>query len=687
MKNYLITEFEGIGPKKADLLAKLGIVDSVSLLTYFPTGYEDRTEYETIYAGVSNEKSIQVKIKVTGFDRIKTRGRGPDILKVNITDGETNAALVCYNRYYLKDTLKKDTEYIVIGKFEFKYNEFQCSNFEIEIPGENVFNYGRIVPVYALTKGITQKLLRKLVFDALKTCINESSESLPCYILKKRVLASRIFAIKNIHFPENENAINKARQRLIYYEFFEMHLSLAIKKKYINTKNKNRKLKKTDIISKTQGALDFDLTGDQVRALCDVLKDIHADNPMSRLLLGDVGCGKTVVAVLPALIFLENGYQVAFMAPTEILANQHYKTVSDLLKIPRYNIHLLSGSMTAKEKQRVSHALNSGEIHFVIGTHALFQDLINFKDLAYVIIDEQHRFGVKQRLELMKKAKNPDVLYLSATPIPRSLALTLYGDLDISVIKEKPANRIPVKTTVIQESDLKQTFDFIKEQTQKGQKAYIVYPLIEDSDKIELKAAATEYDKVKNSYFKNVNCGLIHGRMNVREREETMQGFINGSISVLFSTTVIEVGVDVPEATVMLIENAHRYGLSTLHQLRGRIGRGNEQSYCFLVLPKNTTENAVKRVRIMEKTNDGFEISQKDLEMRGPGEFLGTRQHGILPFRLASLTQDKELFFKAREDVENVMQSDPELKRRENLILKNTVYKNFMQKYKALLRS
>ncbi len=686
MKNFPISDFEGIGPKKTKDLSKLGIIDTVSLITYFPVSYEDRTKFEFIQDSVKENKQVMLKIKVTGFDNIRTGYKG-NILKVNITDGKVNAALICFNRYYLKNSLKPGKEYVLIGKFEFKYNSFQCSNFEIELPGENTFNYSRIVPVYSLTKGITQKILRKLVFQCLEKCLDQSKESLPDYIIKKRNLVSRNNAIINVHFPESFNVLKKAKQRLIYFEFFELYLMLSLKKTFINNKLKNRELKKTKVIDDVKKQLGFKLTNDQNKALEDIFTDINSQHPMSRLLLGDVGCGKTVVATLPAVSYIENGYQTAFMAPTEILAEQHYKTIQSIFKNTDYKVELLTGSLKAKQKQEITGRIENEDVDLVIGTHALFQELVTFKSLAYIVIDEQHRFGVEQRLELTKKAVNPDVLYLSATPIPRSLALTLYGDLSISIIHEKPADRIPVRTQIVNENNLKKIFEFIKQRTLEGEKCYVVYPLIEDSDKIDLKAASVEYDKIKNSYLKGIKCGLVHGRMQTNEREKVMHGFIKGDTSVLFSTTVIEVGVDVPKATVMLIENSHRYGLSTLHQLRGRVGRGKKQSYCFLVLAKDAGENALERMKIMEKSSDGFEIAHKDLEMRGPGEFLGTKQHGILPFRLASLTRDKELFFNAVSDVDEILKQDDKLEKPENYILKETIYKKFMNKYKDFLRS
>ena len=685
--DFSLEKIEGIGKKRLESLKRLGIQTPAEVLTYFPRDYKDRSRFSQISdCFMNNLDEIVVRVTVLGHEYISPHSKNR-ILKIRVTDGTVNASLVCFNRYFLKDTFIQGQEYILAGKFEFKYNEFQSSDFEILNPEEEPYNSGRIIPIYPLTEGITNKLMRKIVFECLTRCIDFKKESLPDYLIKKYGLVSRGFSLLNIHFPESMEACARACERLKYYEFFEFQFTLALKKHYYHQAVKQRKMVVSDKLAQVEELLPYNLTDDQKTALKEILNDITGTNQMNRLLLGDVGSGKTVVGLLSAIPVIESGYQAALMAPTEILAAQHYQTVKTIFQSCNYECALLTGALSPKERKDILEGLAEGRIQLVIGTHALFQQSVNFKSLGYVMIDEQQRFGVMQRLELVKKGDNPDILHLSATPIPRTLSLSLYGDLDISIIREKPAGRKKVSTSVIKENQLSFAYDKIKTEIDSGHRAYIIYPLVEDSDKIELKAASVMYKKIKNEILAGISCGIVYGTMNSDDKDKVMNDFKTGKISVLVSTTVVEVGVDVPEATVMLIEHAERYGLSTLHQLRGRIGRGGEPAYCYLVAPGDSTESSARRLKIMEETDDGFIIAEEDLMIRGPGEFLGVRQHGSLPFKLASLSQDKELLYAAREDAFSIIQKDPEMKNAENSILKNTIYKKFISQNRDLLGS
>ncbi|MFN3134379.1 MAG: ATP-dependent DNA helicase RecG, partial [Candidatus Kryptonium sp.] len=525
--------------------------------------------------------------------------------------------------------------------------------------------------------------------------IDHVEETLPEKILSKYGFVPLKFAIKSIHFPETYDELNLALKRLKFEELFFLQLLLARKHYELKHFEKGISFKKIgELVHGFSKILPFKLTEAQRRVVHEIWNDMKSDKPMNRLLQGDVGSGKTIVALISMLIAVDNGYQAAFMAPTEILAEQHYVTFLNLLDSLPVKVRLLIGSLKPKEKEKVLSEIENGEAQIIIGTHALIQERVNFKNLGLVVIDEQHRFGVMQRAMLIEKGYNPDVLIMTATPIPRTLALTVYGDLDVSVIDQMPRKR-KVKTEIVPDTEKERVYEFIRSKVKEGHQAYIVYPLIEESEKLDLESAIENYVRLKNEVFPEFNLGLIHGRMPGTERQEVMLAFKEGKIQILIATTVIEVGIDIPNATIMVIESAERFGLSQLHQLRGRIGRGEKQSYCFLIakssLFKKSSDDALfefegevveeskamERLKIIASTQDGFKIAEKDLELRGPGEFFGTRQSGFVKFKFADISTDKELLEMARQEAFEIIKQDPNLSKPEHAGLR----KEFLKRY------
>ena len=509
----------------------------------------------------------------------------------------------------------------------------------------------RIVPVYQLSEGLNIKTLRRAIFNAIEQFEPVIKNVIPDEIMTRNNLLDRNKAIRQIHFPENEEMLEKARYTLVFEEFFILQLKLAMLREENSQKIKALplKIKKDGLVKKFLESLPFELTNAQDKALKEILRDIASDTPMQRLLQGDVGSGKTVVSCAMLLSAVENGYQGVLMAPTEILAQQHFNNFVRWLTPFGLSIGLFTGTNGVKVRRKLETDLKNGQINIAIGTHALIQNNVEFKNLGAIVIDEQHRFGVKQRSQLMTKGKNPQVLTMTATPIPRTLALTTQGDLDFSVIDEMPKNRKPIKTYVIKPSQRSQAYKILSNEIANGHQCYIVYPLIDESETLSAKAATNEAERLKAEVFPDLNIGLLHGKLSNAEKDDVMEKFKNKEYDILVSTTVVEVGVDVPNSTVMMIENAERFGLSQLHQLRGRVGRSDLQSYCILV-PANSSQTTMDRLQIMEQTNNGFIISEKDLELRGPGEFLGTRQSGMVNFLLADIIKDTKILEKAREE-------------------------------------
>ncbi|MBK8552648.1 MAG: ATP-dependent DNA helicase RecG [Ignavibacteria bacterium] len=545
----------------------------------------------------------------------------------------------------------------------------------------------KFFPLYELS-GILKKtwirpmLLSKIIFNAFSTLLKSNpeyiEETLPENILKEYNLISRKDAILRINFPIELSDTETARKRLSFEELFYLEIILALKKKSIQNEKKgitfNKDIK--ELTEKFKSIIPFELTSAQKKVMNEIYTDMRSDKCMNRLLQGDVGSGKTIVAVYSMLIAIENGYQAALMCPTELLAEQHYKSISEFVKSLNIKVTLLVGGQKKKLRNEILYDIKEGKSNIIIGTHALIQEKVEFKNLGFAVIDEQHKFGVMQRAKLKEKGFNPDVLVMTATPIPRTLSMTYYGDLDVSVIDELPKNRIPIKTALRVENDKPKIYNFIKEEIKKGRQVYIIFPLIDESEKLDLKSAEENYVILKDNIFPEMNVGMVHGRMFWYEKDEVTEEFRKGKINILVSTTVIEVGIDIPNATVMVIEEAQRFGLSQLHQLRGRVGRGADQSYCILIA-KNLDDVAMKRLSILCETTDGFKIAETDMEIRGPGEFFGIRQSGILNFSCTDLNKDKDVLETARKIAFKIIEEDPQLRKPEYSVIKKAFMKNY----------
>ena len=670
------------------------------LLHYLPMRYEDRSKLTSIrdlsdgmetslelFVKLSGGKQVGgwrrsfrqrlYKFQISATDRERT---GKDVVIWTFVSGVSAPKII--ENYEKKFT--RGVRFIAFGKWEWdaayqtyalrlnRPDEIEVlAPLDEKLPGDDAgeaavaaIHVGRRVPVYRKINDVRSKQLRELI-HALLAAIPASSiaETLPADLRKRQRLIDRAAALREIHFPSDEssladyeNARSHAHRRLIFEELFWLALGLAVKRGKRIKESKGARIKIDDAIKRRiASVLPFKLTEAQRRVVKEIFRDLRSDAPMNRLLQGDVGSGKTIVAVIAMLTAMENECQAALMAPTEILAEQHGRTVKRILASSPYRIELLSGSMKSGEKKRLRAAITAGEVHAVIGTHALIQEAVAFQQLGLVVIDEQHRFGVMQRAELRSRGENPDVLVMTATPIPRSLAMTVYGDLDVSIIDEMPPGRTPISTKVFADNaaDRGEVKQLLKREILAGRQVYVVYPLVEESEKMDLRDATQRYEYLRDKVFPRFSVGLLHGRMKPEEKEEVMRRFVAGEIQILVSTTVIEVGVDVPNASVMVVEHAERFGLSQLHQLRGRVGRGAEQSYCVLLASDKQTEVARERLGIMEQTNDGFKIAEKDLELRGPGEIMGTKQAGLPEFRVANLVRDLDILQAARKEAES----------------------------------
>lgn len=629
---------KGVGPGRAQALGGIGIYNIADLLNYFPRDYEDRSVITKIRNMAAGNKYMVV-VKYTGRYKVLRPRRNLSITKIYTNDDTGYATLTFFNQSYAAKKFTAGKYYIVYGEVQISYGELQILNPECKPINNDLNEHLHIYPVYGLTKNITQHLMRRITKEALNY-VSEVDEGLPRDIIERYKLIDKKNAYINIHYPENVHYIAKAKRRLAFQELFEVMLYFNLVKLRRNKMNKGIPFKscgENDFIDK----LPFKLTTAQHRAWEEISNDMESDKQMNRLLQGDVGSGKTVVAALAIYKAIKNDHQVAFMAPTEILAQQHYDTLKNFFKDYRINIGLLTGSMMAKKKNKILKDTYENKINVVIGTHALIQEDVKFNNLGLVITDEQHRFGVHQRSLLEHKGRNCDVLVMTATPIPRSLALIIYGDLDISVIDEMPPGRKPVKTYLVNKDMRTGVYGFIEKLLKKKEQCYVVVPLIEDSDKLDVVSADQVYAELKKE-FAGYRVGLLHGKLTQEEKDSIMNGFKSGAINLLVSTTVIEVGVDVPGATAIVIENAERFGLAQLHQLRGRVGRSEKKSYCFLVLGNNNAQ-AKDRLKILAQTNNGFKISEYDLKLRGPGDFLGFSQHGLPSFKTIDYIDNKVL--------------------------------------------
>jgi len=652
-------------------LETLGVKTVDDLLKYFPRAYTDNSNYVNIIDMRIDEINT-VLGKVKSLVTIKTR-TGIKMTRGVFYDETGSIEVMWFNQPHLQRMLPRDQDIVLSGKLKLSGGKltFQSPSYEILDKYKEQVHTGRIIPVYPETEGITSKWLREKIKPLINEWAKLYEEYLPEEILKEEGLVSLRKAIKNVHFPESDALLKQARERLAFDELFLLQLKVLLKKKKWQkvASNDQKQLEtKKDVIKYFTDNLPFKLTGAQNQATKEILNDLERPFPMHRLLQGDVGSGKTIVAVIAALNVVKNGHQVVIMAPTEILAKQHYQSFLHFLRDHELNIQFIAGSTTGKQKDEVIKQLKTGTADIVIGTHALIQDKIGFKKLGLAIIDEQHRFGVQQRAKLKEIGDSPHLLSLSATPIPRTLAITVYGDQDLSIIDEMPAGRQKIITRIVSEDKRQDAYRWIEDQVKKGRQSFVICPLIDESDVLEVKSVTTEYDHLSRHIFKDLNLGLLHGRLKQQEKDQIMEDFNNNKISILVSTSVVEVGIDVPNATIMIIEGAERFGLSQLHQFRGRVGRGAYQSYCFLFTNK-LTQDGLKRLKGMEQHSSGFKLAEIDLEMRGPGEIYGVRQSGIPDLRMASLTDSKTIA-KARTQAQNVLKNDTNLQNSETLIKK-----------------
>src|SRR3989339_1351210 len=655
---------KGVGPRLAKILSKLGIHTIEDLIYYFPRDYEDRRNISQISKLRIPEEKVFVKGTIAHVENQKKPGR-LSILKVTLQDISGSIKLIFFNQPFLLKVFYPGVALLVSGKVEFNSYEgaFQLVPRDWEIDeGEPL----KIVPVYNLTEGLFAKTLRNIIKTALDQYLSSLKEPLPDEILKENRLIDILEAVKNLHFPQELKIVEEAKRRIIFEDFFVFQVGLGNRKKEIKTLDGIKFNSNADLLS--DFPLPFKLTGAQERVLDEILNDMSQDRPMNRLIQGDVGSGKTVVAAMAAFVAIKNGYQVAIMAPTEILAQQHYeKFIKWFGAIPvaarLIALLLVTGTTQSKNKRELI------EADVVVGTHALIQEKIKFKKLGLVVVDEQHRFGVLQRAELGNKGRrqnlapmHPDVLFMTATPIPRSLALTLYGDLDRSIIDEMPPGRQPVKTYYVSNSKRRNSYEFIRTKIKEGRQVFVVCPLVKETEKSDLKAAVEESEYLQRDIFPEFKIGLIHGRVKQSEKERIMWEFRNNKIQLLVSTTVIEVGIDIPNASIMVIEHSERFGLSQLHQLRGRIGRGAHESFCFL-MGEPKSKDARIRIKAMIDSNDGFKIAEVDLRLRGPGDFCGVRQSGLPEFRMADIVRDEKILQVARDSAFKYLASDPHLEK------------------------
>lgn len=639
---------KGVGEKRAKLFNSLGIFCVDSLIHFYPRKYEDWSASKNLEAVKSGET---VSIKATLITPVKEAmiRRGLTLFKCKFSDGENVISVTIFNNKYLAKSLRIYEDYYLYGKIEKSLLNFSMNSPKIE-KAENIL---AIQPVYPAKEKLTSRSISKIMKTALDE-LGEIEETLDDEIMQKYSLISLDKAIRNIHFPNSADDYLPARKRLIFEELLTLQLGLLKLKS--NKKSETALVIKDDYSSEFEKLLPFNLTNAQKRTISECLQDMKSKYPCNRLVQGDVGSGKTAVAASLIYSVIKNGYQATMMAPTEILATQHYESLLKILAPAGINIRLLTGSTPAKEKKEIKKALFDGEIDLIIGTHALIQNDVAFKNLALVITDEQHRFGVKQRAQLAEKGEDVHTIVMSATPIPRTLGLILYGDLDISILDELPPGRQEIRTDVVDSRYHKRLYKFIKDAIARGEQCYIVCPAVEENE-TNIKSADELADELANGEFKGYNLGILHGKMKPKDKEAIMKSFASGKVSLLVATTVVEVGVDVPNATIMVIENAERFGLSTLHQLRGRVGRGNKKSYCVLVSDAKG-ETARERLMTMKKYSDGFKIADTDLKLRGPGDFFGSRQHGLPELKIADMVEDMDTLQNAQECAKSILRND-----------------------------
>ena len=667
----------GIGPARARGLEKLGLVTVEDLLRCYPRSYEDRRKFSTV-AAAPVDIPVCLELLVAEPPRLSRIRKGLELVKARLVDDTGSLTATFFNQTYMKDALRPGETYIVYGKVEGPPGRRQMTNPVCE-RSDRVRFTGCILPVYALTHGISNNLLAGLARRCVDECAGQLEEVLPGPLRREHALATAEFACRSIHFPRDEEALELARRRLIFEELFYLTCGMAL----LRTRRDEAAGVPFAIppVEEFLALLPFPLTGAQRRVMDEIAADVSAGPPMNRLVQGDVGSGKTMVAAYGAWLAAKNGRQCALMAPTELLAEQHFRSLAPLLEQASLRVGLLTGAVKGRARKELLAALAAGELDLLIGTHALLSEGVDYADLGLVITDEQHRFGVAQRAALSAKARRPPhVLVLSATPIPRTLSLVIYGDLDVSVIDELPPGRTPVQTFVVGEDKRQRMYGFVRKLVGEGRQAYIVCPAVEEGEDegAGLKAAASYARSLQTEVFPDLRVGLVHGKMKPREKDAVMTAFAGGELDVLVSTTVIEVGVDVPNAALMVVENADRFGLSQLHQLRGRVGRGRHQSYCVLVTSTRNPDSRA-RLKVLTKTTDGFQIAEEDLKLRGPGDFFGQRQHGLPQLRIADLAGDMRVLKEAQLAAQELLERDPGLKRPEHAPLLKQIHRLFEQ--------
>lgn len=666
-----IQYLKGVGEKRAKILGKLGIFTVGDLLRFYPREYTDWSNVTSIAAAPFDEPCC-IKATVDHKPRGAKVSKAMTVYKTVATDGESLLNITIFNSKYTAESLEAGKEYLFYGKVGGNFHRREMSSPLIE----KAESGQRIHSIYHLTAGINSKYIEKLIRQVFSQGDNYFTDCLPQSLRDKLCLMEINKAIRELHLPTNADMLNEARRRVIFEELFIFQLGLMKLKG--NRKETTPVAISNDYTDEFKRLLPFKMTGAQDRAVSESIRQMTSGITMNRLLQGDVGSGKTAVAAALIYTVVKNGYQCAFMAPTEILAQQHFRTCQNFFKNTDIHAELLTGSVTAANKRVIKQRLKDGETQLIIGTHALIQDDVEFNSLGLVITDEQHRFGVKHRAALSKKGTNPHTLVMSATPIPRTLALMLYGDLDVSVLDELPPGRQPIETYYVTGKLRARAFNYVKKHLDEGRQGYVVCPLVEEGDE-DIAAAESYAENLSKGFFNGYKVGLLHGKMKPKQKDEVMSRFVSGEIQLLIATTVIEVGVDVPNAVIMVIENAERFGLSQLHQLRGRIGRGQYKSTCILISDAKT-DGAKMRMEIMTKTTDGFKIADEDLKMRGPGDFFGARQHGLPNMKMASLT-DSELLTEAHRFASALLTDDPELKKEENKNLNEAIYSLFHSDY------
>ncbi|MBI9072212.1 MAG: ATP-dependent DNA helicase RecG [Melioribacteraceae bacterium] len=687
---------KSVGPKRAELFEKIGIRSIKDLLFFLPTRHLDRSTTLTadkVIDHLINGYEGEVTIIGRVVDSEIIRYGKKQIFKVQMRDSTGFFECVWFQGIkFFKGRFQENEEYAIAAKPVLtKYGNLQFSHPDFDKLDSEEFsdfnNTGKIIPFYKLPKEVKGKnlgdySLRKIISNAVENFGNQLKETLPEEIIKSNDLGGINETIQSIHFPNSLEQLGDAKKRFKFEELFYLEALLALRKFNIKGNIPGYSFKvKSRLVHNFLEKLPFELTQAQLNVLHDIRLDMESNSPMNRMLQGDVGSGKTIVALISMLITADNGYQSVIMAPTEILANQHYKTISSLLAGLNINVYLLLGGQKKSERKEILEKINSDEKSIIIGTHALFEDEVIFRKLGLVVIDEQHRFGVAQRSRLIDKSHSPDILIMTATPIPRTLTMTVYGDLDLSIIKERPGNRLPIKTYLRGEKKLPDIYKFICDKNKEGYQAYIVYPLVEDSDKLDLKSAETHFAELKETYFSDISLGIVHGKMSWKEKEEVMKGFSDKKFDVLISTTVIEVGIDIPDANIMVINDASRFGLSQLHQLRGRVGRSDKQAYCILVAEDKFVVSSNKlnfnfeylsnaqiekfkaaiRLSSMVKCNSGFDLSEIDLKLRGPGNIFGTEQSGLPNLQFSDLREDTEILLNAKNSAFSIIENDPTL--------------------------